>query len=158
MLDTDFKNSDRFPPYEGNFTIELAPGATIDNLPHNTSTIDERDGSFFISVTSGKITQDVGNLQFRDHQGNPFYWSYDRIIAIRDQDGNPLWLNDAYRPKPKFKMGQRVKIVRLLDATTTRELIGKEGNITEIDPLANGEFNYRVGDHYMHEGELEEAD
>jgi len=56
---------------------------------------------------------------------------------------------------PKFTVGQEVKIVKLLDTLTSRELIGKEGVIREIDQLANGAFNYDVDGHYMHEEELE---
>jgi hypothetical protein len=57
--------------------------------------------------------------------------------------------------KPKFQVGDQVKIVRLLDETTRKTLIGKVGFIEEVDPLANGEYNYYVSGHYMHEGELE---
>ena len=58
-------------------------------------------------------------------------------------------------PEPKFKLGDRVKIVAVLDTTTTHELIGKVGTIREVDPLANGHFNYYLDAHYMHEEELE---
>ncbi|MBA7700301.1 hypothetical protein ES703_109012 [subsurface metagenome] len=56
---------------------------------------------------------------------------------------------------PKFKEGDMVKIVRLLDEITSRSLIGKTGTVREIEPLPNGEFNYYVDTHYMHEDELE---
>lgn len=55
----------------------------------------------------------------------------------------------------KFKIGDKVKIVRLLDEMTNRELISMVGTIKEIDPLPNGDFNYYVDGHYMHEEELE---
>jgi hypothetical protein len=55
----------------------------------------------------------------------------------------------------KFRVGDRVRIVKLLDSITSRALIGKTGIIREIDPLPNGETNYYMGDHYMHEAELE---
>lgn len=58
----------------------------------------------------------------------------------------------------KFKVGDRVKIVNLLDSITSRALIGMVGTIGEIDPLPNGEYNYRVDDHYMHEAELEKVE
>lgn len=59
----------------------------------------------------------------------------------------------------RFSVGQRAKIVRLLDNTTTKELIGREGVVTEVDPLPNGDFNYylscsRDDIYYMHEEEL----
>lgn len=56
---------------------------------------------------------------------------------------------------PKFDVGQIVKIVRLLDTTTNRSLIGLIGSVEEVDSLPNGEYNYYVSGHYMHEGELE---
>lgn len=55
----------------------------------------------------------------------------------------------------KFKVGDKVKIVRLLDDMTSRELIGKFGVVQELDPLPNGETNYYISGHYMHEAELE---
>ena len=56
-----------------------------------------------------------------------------------------------------------------MDTMSARELIGKVGEITEVDDLPNGQFNYcvscngRLTDanaghfsyHYMHEQELE---
>lgn len=61
--------------------------------------------------------------------------------------------------EPKFKLGDRVKVFQLLDSMTARELIGLVGTIQEVDPLANGCFNYYVRSarlsHYMHEEELE---
>ena len=58
----------------------------------------------------------------------------------------------------KFQVGDKVKIVRLLDEMTSRELIGKVGTIQEVEPLPNGETNYYVDGHYMHEAELEAAE
>lgn len=59
------------------------------------------------------------------------------------------------KKKPRFTVGQRVKIVRILDNITTREIIGYEGIITEVEKLPNGDFNYYVDNLYMHEEELE---
>ncbi len=58
----------------------------------------------------------------------------------------------------KFSVDERVKIVRLLDNATSRDLIGKIGTIEEINQLPNGEFNYCVDGHYVHEEELERVD
>jgi hypothetical protein len=56
----------------------------------------------------------------------------------------------------KFHVGDHVKIVRLLDQTTTPKLIGKTGVIWEIDDLPNGDYNYTLSDGtYVHEEELE---
>jgi hypothetical protein len=57
-------------------------------------------------------------------------------------------------PRAKFSVGEKVMVVRLLDDITSRELIGMVGTIEEIDELPNGEFNYYVDGHYMHEEEL----
>jgi len=55
----------------------------------------------------------------------------------------------------KFAVGQRVRIVLLLDSMSSRNLVGMEGIIKEMEPLPNGDYNYWVDGHYMHEGELE---
>ena len=55
----------------------------------------------------------------------------------------------------KFKVGDKVKVVRLLDETTNRELIGFVGTVNEVEPLCNGETNYTVSNRYLHEAELE---
>jgi len=55
----------------------------------------------------------------------------------------------------KFAIGDRVKVVRLLDYITSRSLVGIVGTIREIEELPNGQFNYYVDKHYMHEEELE---
>ena len=65
--------------------------------------------------------------------------------------------------RAKFKVGEKVKVVELLDSTTTKELIGLVGIVQEVDPLANGHFNYYIGSagpvvHYMHEEELKADD
>ncbi len=55
----------------------------------------------------------------------------------------------------KFYQGDMVKVFRLDGETTSKEMIGFIGTIREVDPLPNGEYNYEVDGHYMHEGELE---
>ena len=58
----------------------------------------------------------------------------------------------------KFSVGEKVKIVRLLDDITNRDLIGKIGTIEEIETLPNGEVNYYLAEgHYIHEEELEKV-
>jgi hypothetical protein len=68
-----------------------------------------------------------------------------------------------------FKLGDRVRITRLDDEMTSKELIGLEGEIVDVDDLrvfgdAGPSFgciqvNYEVktekGIHYMHQQELE---
>ena len=55
---------------------------------------------------------------------------------------------------PRFGIGDLVKIVRLDDEMTSRDLIGLEGTVEELDELPNDQTNYYVDGHYMHEGEL----
>ena len=57
--------------------------------------------------------------------------------------------------KAKFRVGQKVKVVRLMDTISSRDLISLVGSVEEVDSLPNGEYNYYVDGHYMHEGELE---
>lgn len=57
--------------------------------------------------------------------------------------------------EPKFQLGDKVRIVRLLDDMTSPSIIGTVDTINEIEPLANGDYNYYVGTHYVHEEELE---
>jgi hypothetical protein len=63
---------------------------------------------------------------------------------------------EKYPQYEKFHPGDIVKIVRLLDTTTKRELIGMRGIIEEVDELPNGDYNYFLADGtYVHEEELE---
>lgn len=55
----------------------------------------------------------------------------------------------------KFEVGQEVKVVRILDSMTSKDLIGLVGTVREVEPLPNGDYNYWVDGHYMHEEELE---
>lgn len=54
----------------------------------------------------------------------------------------------------QYQVGDTVQVVKLLDETTSKDLIGFTGKVDEVDPLPNGDFNYYVGGHYMHEEEL----
>jgi hypothetical protein len=67
---------------------------------------------------------------------------------------------------PKFKLGDRVRIIRWEWFGDPTEFIGKTGVITEVDPYPDASyiigFNYDVTRddnpddyHYMHEEELE---
>lgn len=56
---------------------------------------------------------------------------------------------------PKFKVGDKVRIVRLVDTITSQSIIGQVGTITEVDDLPNGDYNYRMDSYYVHEEELE---
>jgi hypothetical protein len=58
--------------------------------------------------------------------------------------------------KPKYLPGNIVKIKRIDDALTSPGLVGFVGTVGEVEQLANGQYNYDVDGHYMHEGELED--
>ncbi|KKL26796.1 hypothetical protein LCGC14_2391670 [marine sediment metagenome] len=73
------------------------------------------------------------------------------------RDGEPAFGLQAPE-EGKFSAGDTVRIFRLDDELTLPELIGVVGQIEEVDPLPNGEFNYYVNGHYMHEGELENVE
>ncbi len=108
-----------------------------------------------------------GNFDFRNYDT-----MYEHAISLAqfEEPFLPEFLHDIQawqilafyiRPKnektPKFKEGDKVKIIKLLDEMTSRDLIGKVSTIQEVDPLPNGDFNYYVDGHYMHEAELEAA-
>lgn len=94
--------------------------------------------------------------------GGGFPEEVDHTKLCEGRDQAPRLVTVAY---PFFKIGSRVKIVRLLDMDRTGaywsspELIGMIGEIREVEELCNGEINYymrsALGEHYVHEGELE---
>lgn len=55
----------------------------------------------------------------------------------------------------KFAVGQKVKVVKILDDITNKDLLGFTGTVREVDPLPNGEYNYDVDGHYLNEPMLE---
>jgi hypothetical protein len=55
----------------------------------------------------------------------------------------------------KFQVGQKVRVVRIDDGITSRELIGFVGVVEEVEALCNGEYNYEVSGHYLNEYMLE---
>jgi len=57
----------------------------------------------------------------------------------------------------KYKIGDSVKIVKIMDDFTSKDLMGKVGRIEDIEELPNGHTNYWVDGHYMHEEELSQA-
>jgi hypothetical protein len=60
--------------------------------------------------------------------------------------------------KPRFKIGQQVKVHRMIVQYNDREvpkLLGFTGTVDEIEELPNGEFNYDVSGHYLNEYMLE---
>ena len=55
----------------------------------------------------------------------------------------------------KYSIGATVRVIKLLDDFTEHAIIGIVGTVEDVDPLPNGDFNYFVDGHYMHEEELE---
>ena len=87
---------------------------------------------------------------------NPRSDHYGHIVDARHSCGEfglqaPEW-------RAKYSIGDTVKIGRLDDPIANPDLIGLVGKIEEVDPLPNGEYNYYVDGHYMHEGELENVE
>jgi hypothetical protein len=61
-------------------------------------------------------------------------------------------------PQPKFRLGQKVMVVRLMLGTIDRSgLLGFTGTVQEVEDLPNGEFNYEVDECYLNEYMLELA-
>lgn len=70
---------------------------------------------------------------------------------------------------PRFQLGDRVRVCRILDPNTSHIMVGKIGLVTDIDMLAGGQYNYYIDGTttdphgytkfhtYMHEQELEPA-
>lgn len=56
---------------------------------------------------------------------------------------------------PRFKVGQRVKVVAILDEITSQDLLGFEGTVREIDEVSAEQFNYDVDGRYLNEQMLE---
>ncbi len=71
-----------------------------------------------------------------------------------------------FRGVPRFKFGDLVIIssIHPADGVTSHEIVGHAGQIEEVEPLFNGDFNYFMkcktctGSHYMHEVELLKLD
>lgn len=53
--------------------------------------------------------------------------------------------------RPRFDVGQRVRVVAILDAITSTDLLGFEGTVEEIDELPGDQFNYTVDGRYLNE-------
>ena len=62
-------------------------------------------------------------------------------------------------PAPaKYQVGERVKVVKILDTTTPPDLLGFTGTVREIDPLPSGHYNYDVDGNYLNEEMLERVE
>jgi hypothetical protein len=70
------------------------------------------------------------------------------------QSAGKVKVPDLPQP-PKYNIGDTVKCVKVDGDMTSPDLVGMVGTVREIDPLPNGDYNYDVDGHYMHEQELE---
>lgn len=84
---------------------------------------------------------------------NPTFWN---IKWDDGEEGAVHPLDVKFLGKgAKFKVGEQVQVTCILDEMTSKDLVGFVGTIREVDPLANGAYNYDVDGHYMHEEELQ---
>lgn len=105
--------------------------------------------------TIGRISAIMEQHQHEAHdpKASLFWRIYCCGICEWDAQAEFLRLYPEY--EAKFQLGDRVRVVQLLDMVSSQDLIGKEGTIREVDPLPNGHYNYYMDGHYMHEEELE---
>jgi len=103
-----FENPEGYWEYGGAFSVELAPGVSKDNIPKDAFI----EGNS-VRVENGRIRQAIGGIQFYA-KDQPFRWPYKDIVAIRDRDGNPIWLNNDYRSEVpgKTKKTEKDPVVR----------------------------------------------
>lgn len=59
--------------------------------------------------------------------------------------------------KAKYKLGDRVKVRKLLDNKISRCLLGFRGHIQEVSSLSNGEYGYYIKGNFFYEEELKKA-
>ncbi|MDD5146850.1 MAG: hypothetical protein PHN39_03900 [Candidatus Pacebacteria bacterium] len=86
------KNPDGYWDYGGNYTVELTPTAETDELPDDLD-IEKKEDVILVQVKDGGIKQQMGGIQFFDHEGNPFSWGYPWIQKIYNSKGELLWEN-----------------------------------------------------------------
>ena len=75
--------------HNGKFSVELTEGAETCGLPRAGVTLEGR----VVTVSDGRIWQGMGGIQFETSNGSPFRWGYKGIEAIRDANGDFLWIN-----------------------------------------------------------------
>lgn len=86
-----FQNPSGYWEYDGVFSVELVKGADKSIVPPSAQI--ERNK---VVVQSGRIKQTMGGIQLYS-QESPFFWGYPNIKAIRDGEGNLLWVNNNHR-------------------------------------------------------------
>jgi hypothetical protein len=70
------------------------------------------------------------------------------LVQLRVRCGN----------RARFKLNDRVTVVRLLNDIDPRELVGFTGVVQDVEELAGPQFNYTVSGRYLNEQQLELAD
>lgn len=86
-----FKNPSPYWEHQGAFSVELTPDADKSIAPATTEIRGDT-----VHVKQGRIKEVMGGIQLYSLE-SPFYWGYPRIKAIRDGNGNLLWVNYDYR-------------------------------------------------------------
>lgn len=77
--------------HRGAYTVLLTDDAATDRLPGSVLVHNKT-----LHVAQGLVAQSIGGIQFYA-DGQPFFWRYPFVKAIRDKDGNLIWLNNIYR-------------------------------------------------------------
>jgi len=96
--DDAFKNPDGlFPEYVGEYTVELMLATSTEKVPEETVGVDKSGSTILISVANGRVIKEDNVLQFYDQRASPFSWAHSDIIAVRDGEGFPLWMNSSFR-------------------------------------------------------------
>lgn len=83
-------HDDSYPSeYSGAYSVELIPRGKegFEKPSPNAEVVGNA-----IHVKNGSFTIDSKGIQFRS-EGHPFYWVYNRIKIICDENGKILWKN-----------------------------------------------------------------
>lgn len=90
MSSQDFVNPEELY-YTGPFKLTVTTDIDFSNIPESAK-VEEGE----ITIFSGFLRQVEEGVQFYSFD-EPFTLGYEFIVAIRDLNGSPIWLNDDYR-------------------------------------------------------------
>jgi hypothetical protein len=76
--------------HNGGYTVLLTDDVATDRLPSSVFVHNKT-----IRVEQGLVAQSIGGIQFYA-DGQPFFWRYQFIVEIHDQDGRLIWRNNNY--------------------------------------------------------------
>lgn len=89
-----FFQSSTYPSeHVGSYSVELIPhgGDGFEKPSPNAEVVGNA-----IHVTSGRFKHHSKGIQFYSEE-HPFYWEYNRIKIICDENGKILWKNDHHK-------------------------------------------------------------